>query len=222
MRMEKRIGMAVAILVGLIGPADRTNAGYIDAYHVADFTGQLSSGPNIRAPFNSVLSPGGQVTGSFVYDDALIPSSGSGLVNVFFSSFPDTTATPAAILFKLDLGGGITFDLSHANSGAAAIQYNNGAFNGFFFDANFTFQGNQYDLNVQGGVFSVRLVDPSTGFPTGQNLVNGTLNIGNANLTNVRTFEPTIVPEPSALASLAIAGVATLGLARRRHGRAAA
>jgi len=149
MRMENRIGMAVAILVGLIGPAGRTSAGYIDAYHAAEFTGQLGSGPNIRAPFNSVLSPSGQVTGSFVYDDALIPPSGSGFVNVFFSSFPDTAAT---------------------------------------------------------------------GFPTGQNLINGTINIGSANLTNVHTFEPTIVPEPSALASMGIAGVATLGLAWRRRG----
>src|SRR4051794_30961961 len=60
---------------------------FADTYHSATFTGQLGSSPNIKSPFNSVLFGSGAVTGSFVYDDQKVPGGGTGLVNVFQSTF---------------------------------------------------------------------------------------------------------------------------------------
>jgi len=58
---------------------------FADLYNVANFSGHLSGGSaNVKSPFSNVISQGGPVTGSFVYDAALVPSGSSGLQNVFF------------------------------------------------------------------------------------------------------------------------------------------
>jgi len=91
---------SLAIILGVLFllPA----AAFADAYHTADFSGQLGSSPNIKAPFaGNGFNPGGAVTGSFVYDDNLIPSSGTGFVNVFFSSFPDIAQIPSSTALDL-------------------------------------------------------------------------------------------------------------------------
>jgi hypothetical protein len=86
-------------------------ATFADTYHTANFSGQLGSSPNIKPPFaGNGFNPGGAVTGSFVYDDNLIPSSGTGAFNVFFSSFPDLAQIPSTTAFDLSVGG-LTFGL---------------------------------------------------------------------------------------------------------------
>ena len=149
---------SLAIILGVLFllPA----AAFADACHTADFSGQLGSSPNIKAPFaGNGFNPGGAVTGSFVYDDNLIPSSGTGFVNVFFSSFPDIAQIPSSTALDLSLGG-LTFGLGDADTPMfgiqeAAIQYNNGAFNGFFYISNFMFQGNPYELSLQGRTLAI-------------------------------------------------------------------
>jgi hypothetical protein len=51
--------------------------------------------------------------------------------------------------------GGLTFGPGNADtlmfgSQEAAIQYNSGAFNGFFYISDFMFQGNPYELSLSG------------------------------------------------------------------------
>jgi hypothetical protein len=95
--------------------------------------------------------------------------------------------------------GGLTFGLGDADTlmfGTleAAIQYNNGAFNGFFYISDFMFQGNPYELSLEGGTLAIYPI--VNGFPGFNSLVNGTLNIGNGNLSDVSVFTPP-VPEPA-------------------------
>jgi hypothetical protein len=169
---------------------------------------------NVKAPFSSVITQGGPVSGHFVYDDNLIP--GAGTINVFFSSEPDIAIIPPATAFFLDLGGGITFDLDSPTAGPPAIQYKNGQFNGFFFVSDFLFQGGTYRFNDQGGAFNIRLL--VNGVPTGSNLVNGAIDIGDANLT-IQDYtpgqtEPQPIPEP---VSLLLFGAGLAGAALRRR-----
>jgi hypothetical protein len=195
-----------------------------DTYHSANFSGQLGSGPNIQAPFaGNGFNPGGAITGSFIYNDNLIPSSGTGFVNVFFSNFPDIAQIPSSTAFTLSLGG-LTFGLGDAvtpmfGTQAAAIQYNNGVFNGFFYISDFMFQGNPYELSIQGG--TIGIVPIVGGYPTFSSKVNGTLNIGNGNLSDISVFTPAQTPPPvpePATAQLLVISLFALALVLRKHG----
>jgi hypothetical protein len=207
--------LAIALGVLILLPA----ATFADSYHTANFTGQLGSAPNIKAPFSgNGFNPGGNVTGRFVYDDNLIPSSGTGFVNVFFSSFPDIAQIPASTAFTLSLGG-LTFGLNDADTPMfgtqeAAIQYNNGAFNGFFYISDFMFQGNPFELSLQGGTIAIYPI--VSGFPGFSSLVNGTLNIGKGNLSDISVFTPP-VPEPATGGLLGIS-LLSLVLVARKYG----
>ncbi len=191
---------------------------FADTYHSTNFTGQLGSSPNIKSPFNSVLSPSGAVTGSFVYDDQLVPGGGTGFTNVFYFMFPDIGQIPNATAFSINLGGGLVFDLGGEAPGTfSGIQYNNGNFNGFSYFSDFMFQGNPYEFYISGGTFFI--VPIVNGFPGFQNLVSGTLNIGNNNLSGTSVYVPgtptPAVPEPSSLVLLG-SGVATAVASLRR------
>jgi hypothetical protein len=184
-----------------------------DTYHSASFSGQLAGGSaNVRAPFSTSggLSQGESFSGTFVYDDNLIPAPGSGFFNVFFSSFPDIAEIPPATAFTLTLGG-FSFDLADADPGEAAIQYNNGNFNGFFYISDFMYLGSQYELSLQGGTLAI--VPFVGGFPGFNSLVNGNVNIGNGNLTGISVFTPSspVSPTPES-SSVALWGVSLVGL----------
>jgi len=198
-----RIAMAAA---GLIAATSVASA---DTYTIVNFSGGLFGGSsNVRAPFSSILSPGETFTGSFVYDDALVPASGSGFVNVFPSAFPDTVP---GITFSI---GSYTYTVTDPN---AAIQYNNGRFNGFNINQAFSFNGADYVFSDQGGLFSV--YETVGGAPTFNQLVGGYINIGDANLTGAAPYTPVTVtpgvPEPSTWAMMLL-GFAGLGLFARR------
>lgn len=178
-------------------------AAFGDVYDSANFSGGIFGGnANVSAPFaGNGFTQGDTFTGNFVYDVNQIPSSGSSFVNVFFSGFPDIAAIPSSTAFSLPIGG-LTFNLDNAlvqfPTQYAAIQYNNGNFNGFFYISDFTFLGNPYELSIEGGILAIHLLDG--GNPVGSSLVNGYVNIGNTSLTNISPFTPvSATPEPSSI-----------------------
>jgi hypothetical protein len=99
-----------------------------DSYYSADFSGAINGGSaNCKYPFNTIISQGGPVSGSFVYDEQLILTT--GLVNVPFSSFPDIAQIPPATAFTINLGApALIFTLADAIQNSGAIQYSNGKF----------------------------------------------------------------------------------------------
>src|SRR5690606_20598140 len=100
-----------------------------DSYTKADFSAGISGGDaNLKIPLRGPFSPNQTFTGSFVYDNDLVPSPRSGYANVGFASFPDIADIPPATAFTLNFGP-YTFTL--ADDPAAAIQYNNDKFSGF-------------------------------------------------------------------------------------------
>jgi PEP-CTERM motif len=191
-----------------------------DAYYTANFTfGVFGGNANQQSPFVGIAPypAGGTFTGSLVFDQNLIPGPGSGHVNVFFSDFPDIANIPAATALSLPLGFLPVFKLSDAVTQfgfqQAAIQYNNGAFAGLFYISDFTYAGNPYELQIQGGTLSI--VPFVGGYPGYNSLVNGFVD---SSLSNVQTFTPVTptVPEPSSWALLLL-GFAALVIAGRRR-----
>jgi hypothetical protein len=189
-----------------------------DTYTSANFSGGIFSAANVQTPFIGTIAPNSSFSGGLVFDNTLVPS-GTGFVNVGFASFPDIGAIPAATAFHFSIGT-LSFDLN--NDPLAAIQYHNGAFNGFAAHELFTFigDGNQYDLSIQGGTLSIFLAPG--GNDTGNSLVNGFINIGNRALTGQTPFPISSgVPEPSTWAMLLL-GFAGVGfMAYRRKSKTA-
>ena len=211
-------GIALSAVAALL-----TTSAWADVYTSANFTfGTNPGNANVQSPFTSVLSQGQTFTGSLVFDNNLVPGSGTGFVNVFFSSFPDIALITSATALDLPLGGLPAFTLGSAQvqfpTQEAAIQYNNGAFNGLFYISDFTFQGNPYELQIQGGSFDI--VPIVSGNPGSNPLVTGFVNFS---LTNEQNFTPVSpgVPEPSTWAMLLL-GFASVGfMAYRRKAKQA-
>lgn len=152
--------------------------------------------------------PSDTFSGTFVYDNNLIPGAGTGFVNVALSSFPN--AVPS---FTFNINGN-SYAVDDPN---AAIQYNNGHFNGFSVNDEFSFAGSNYVLQINGGILAVRLATD----PVGPSFINGYINIGDNNVTGQTPFVPQVgaVPEPStwAMMILGFAGVGFLTYRRRNQ-----
>jgi hypothetical protein len=203
------------IALGIAAVLATANAASADVYTSANFSGGVFSAPNVQAPFIGTITPNSTFSGNLVYDNTLIPAADSNFVNVGFASFPDIAAIPPATAFHFSIGS-LSFDLS--NDPLAAIQYNDGKFNGFAANELFTFGGSQYDLVISGGTWSIYLAPG--GNPIDGPLVNGYINIGNAALTGQTPYVPTVaaIPEPSTWAMLVLgfAGIGFMTYRRRR------
>jgi hypothetical protein len=199
----------IAVMIG--SPA------FADTYTKANFSAGIFGGnANVSSPFSTNGFFQGQTfTGSFVSDNQLVPAGGTGFVNVFASSYPDVANISAADLFTFNFGS-LTFTATDPQ--LFAVQYNNGAFNGFFYQNDFAFQGGNYRLGIQGGSLSVYAL--ANGNITGSSLVNGYVNIGNSSVTGATPFTPTVVtapvPEPATWMMM-IAGFGLTGAAMRRR-----
>ena len=212
--------LAAAVFgLALAGSAQPASA---DTYTSADFSGGIFPGNgNVLPPFSTNgFNQGDPITGSLVFDNQLVPTSGSGFVNVFYNTFPDIAAIPPATALNLTLDG-LHFNLSDNLDSLlpAGIQYNNGQFNGLEFITDFAFLGNEYQFRIDGSSVTVFAVDAS-GNPTGSRLIGGFINTGNSSLTGEAPFVPGATPLPSALPLFA-SGLGALGLVGWRRKRKA-
>jgi hypothetical protein len=211
------ISTAVAATLFVIAAPTLARA---DSYTEANFSGGIYPGnANVQPPFSgNGFTQGETFTGTFVFDDQLVPNASSGLDNVGFSSFPASSQIPAVTAFSFDLGS-LAFNLSNEYTGdEAAIQYNNGAFNGFSFLSDFSYKSNEYQLLISGGTFSVVQVDANGNpIPLGTTYISGYVNIGNSSLTGEQAYAPPApVPLPPALGMLGASLAGLLLIARRR------
>lgn len=183
----------------------------------ADFSGgtQTLWGPNFNqccnTPFASLNWRGPNVSGSFIFDQALIPAT--GVVNV---PLPLGAGEDPLQLVMGDVPGSLTFTAADGLSGEPVqVQYNNGVFNGFAYFAAFMYNGHEYQLDVQGRNWTI--YDRANGT---ENLANkAAYGYINTTLTNVRPYEggPTVTPEPASFVLLATGLAGILGVARRRR-----
>jgi hypothetical protein len=167
-------------------------------------------------------APGDRITGSFVFDNNLVPGTGTSFTNVAIPSglsFPvpsfDLTITAAN---SATLNFNLANELSSAQGGLdAQIQYNNGHFNGFAYFSDFAFAGNEYQFSIQGG--SISIFELLSGAPTGGQLLSAFINIGDSALTGATPVAPIPTPLPSSLGLFcaAFAGVALIWRRQRRQ-----
>lgn len=195
---------AVLLAVGALISVQ--TAASADTYTQASFSGGIFGGDtNVKSPFTSFLTQGETFTGTFVYDNNLVPGAGSGLMNILPSNFPD-----AVPLFTFTAGAN-NFTVSAPD---AAIQYNNGAFNGFAFSQDFSLEGSTYVLTMSGTLFNIQLANVQVS-PV---FVSGYINSGNNNVTNQTPFTPVTaaVPETSTWAMM-ILGFCSIGFMAYRR-----
>jgi hypothetical protein len=185
------------------------------------FGGKVNAGSSaVRAPFNVAstgIVQGMTLSGSAVFDSDIVPASGLALV-----SFAALTDPSDAFEFNI---GSLHFDLGTATTGSAgitpAILFNDGAFAGLNYVSDFLYSdGLTYQLRFNSLNFTVRQVDPVTGFNS-----NSTINItGKLNLGGFASESPYVegtpggpgVPEPSTWA-LMIVGLGGAGAMLRRR-----
>lgn len=204
---------SIVIMFGLIlivtPPAEAT-----PIYTTADFSGGISTvtglGNSLGLQQTNTCSgcAAGSVSGHVLFDQSLIPGSGTGTVNIALASVTGSTNNS---IFNILFGSvPLRFQFGDQNVlGGPSIQFKNGIFNGFFFVEDFVVNGKTYELSLQGGSWTMNWLKSNS---SSDLVASGYLTVGNQGLRNQANFEPTspqlpanAVPEPGSLALIVLA-----------------
>ncbi|SCY57259.1 PEP-CTERM sorting domain-containing protein [Nitrosospira sp. Nsp13] len=209
-----------------------SSAHALPIYTTADFSGGVTNvtkfGSDLGLQSTNTCSgcPEGFVGGHLLFDSALTPGAGSGVVTVPLTSVAGTSNN---LIFDIILGGNpLEFHFGDANTqGGPAIQFKNGVFNGLDFVRDFSLNGQSFELSMNGKNWDIKTLNSNGVYS--QLAASGHLNTGNAGLTNQQVFEqvsepipdpsaelPASVPEP---ATLTLVGLGLLGFAAIRRRR---
>ncbi|WP_074749156.1 PEP-CTERM sorting domain-containing protein [Nitrosospira multiformis] len=161
----------------------------------------------------------GSVSGNVLFDQTLIPGSGTGTVNIALAA---VTGASNSTIFDIDFGSRpLGFEFGDGDVlGGPSIQFNNGVFNGFFFVKDFVVDGKTYEINMQGANWTMNWLKSNS---SSQLVASGYLNVGNQGLTSQTYFDPSLpatelpnntVPEPTVLA-LVMVGMLGIFMTRR-------
>ena len=161
----------------------------------------------------------GSVSGNVLFDQSLIPGSGTGTVTIALAA---VTGASNSTIFDIDFGSRpLGFEFEDGNVlGGPSIQFNNGVFNGFFFVKDFVVDGKTYEINMQGANWTMNWLKSNS---SSQLVASGYLNVGNQGLTSQTYFDSSLpatelpnntVPEPTVLA-LVMVGMLGIFMTRR-------
>jgi hypothetical protein len=195
-------------------------------YMTADFsggilaTGGLANSLGLQQTSTCSGCAAGSVSGNVLFDQSLIPGSGTGTVPIALAA---VAGASNSTIFGMEFGSTpLEFEFGDAGIlGGPSIQFENGVFSGFFFVKDFVVNEKTYELNMQGASWTMNWLKNSS---SSQLVASGYLNVGNQGLTNQTYFDPTpaqlpagTVPEPTVLALIMI-GALSIFMARRANG----
>ncbi len=198
----------------------------IPIYTTTDFSGGISTvtglgnSLGLQQTSTCVGCTAGSVSGHVLFDNSLIPASGT--VNIALGSV--TSASNDAI-FNLVVGSEpLGFEFGDPSViGGPSIQFKDGVFNGFFLVEDFMANGKTYELSMQGPTWTINWLKNNS---SSDLVASGYVTVGAAGLTNPASFSPslpelpaTTVPEPTTLALLGL-GIWGIVMTRRKTARA--
>ena len=182
-------------------------------YMTADFSGGilatsgLATSLGLQGTNTCSGCDAGSVSGNVLFDQSLIPGSGTGAVTLALAAVAGASNNT---IFGMEFGSTpLEFEFGDAGIlGGPSIQFENGVFSGFFFVKDFVVDGKTYELNMQGANWTMNWLKNNS---SSQLVASGYLNVGNQGLTNQTYFDPIptqlpggTVPEPTVLALIMI------------------